>query len=331
MTEVVGREQRQWRNRRRELARQITLIESTKFEDRQRAMELLGALPPPPPSIRIGVGGTPGVGKSTFIEALGLNILARGRHAVAVLAVDPSSPLRGGSVLGDKLRMQRLAQADNAFIRPSPGGGGGGGGVARRTQECVLLCESAGYHVIIVETIGSGQAEYRVSDMVDLFVLLLQPAAGDEVQGIKRGAVELADILVVNKADGELRDLAVMAQTQYRNALGLNIADPERGKTPVLLTSALNDEGIDEVARNIEDMHRKMLDDGRLESKRARQNMTWLNELLGEMMRREMDSAADLKRERRELESQLRDGAITPHLAARRLAESLFAASRRTR
>ncbi len=205
---------------RRALARAITLVESTRADHRSDAAALLDeVLPRTGGSIRIGISGAPGVGKSTFIEAFGSQLVEDG-HKVAVLAVDPSSSRSGGSILGDKTRMEKLARLDNAYIRPSPSGGAVGG-VARRTREAVLVCEAAGFDTVVVETVGVGQSETEVENMVDTFVLLVVPGGGDELQGIKRGVMELADLVVVTKADGALLPLAQHAAADYRNALHL--------------------------------------------------------------------------------------------------------------
>src|SRR5690348_14604418 len=203
---------------RRALARAITLVESTKPADREKAEELLSAvLPDAGRAIRLGISGAPGAGKSTFIEAFGGYLTKQG-HKVAVLAVDPSSRRSGGSILGDKTRMEKLARDTNAFIRPSPAGTTLGG-VARRTREAMLLTEAAGFDVVIVETVGVGQSETAVSEMVDLFVLLLAPGGGDDLQGIKRGVMELADLVIVTKADGELAAVARRTEADYRMAM----------------------------------------------------------------------------------------------------------------
>ena len=205
---------------RRAIAKAITLLESTRPESFEQGQELLESLlPHAGKALRIGITGVPGVGKSTFIEAIGLFLIKQG-HRVAVLAVDPSSQLTGGSIMGDKTRMNELAQHPHAFIRPSPSSGILGG-VARKTRETMLICEAAGYDVVIVETVGVGQSETMVASMVDLFLLLMLPNAGDELQGIKKGVLELADLVVVNKSDGEQETLAKTAQSEYRKALHL--------------------------------------------------------------------------------------------------------------
>ena len=242
---------------RRALARAITLVESVRDDDRDRAQDLLAALLPASGGAwRIGITGAPGVGKSTFIEAFGLLAIDAGRR-VAVLAVDPSSKRGGGSLLGDKTRMETLARAPAAYIRPSPAGETLGG-VARRSAEALLVCEAAGYDVIIVETVGVGQSETAVADMVDVFLLLLAPGGGDELQGLKKGIVELADILVVNKCDGDLNDAANRLRAEYAGALGLLRPTDPRWKTVALTCSALENTGIDEVWQAIAE-HRAAL------------------------------------------------------------------------
>jgi len=231
---------------RRALARAITVVESTRSDHRLVATELLDAvLGATGAATRVGISGAPGSGKSTFIEALGTNLVAAD-HRVAVLAVDPSSARSGGSILGDKTRMEELSRSPQAFIRPSPSGGTLGG-VARRTREALLLCEAAGFDVVLVETVGVGQSEVAVAGMVDVFCLLLAPAAGDELQGVKRGIVELADVIVVNKSDGELVTAATRTTADYRNAAHF-LRPRHAGWTPrVLQVSAVLGDGIDAV------------------------------------------------------------------------------------
>jgi len=260
---------------RRALARAITLIESCRPEHQAQAEQLLRRLlPATGKAVRLGISGTPGAGKSTLIEALGAQLIEEG-HQVAVLAVDPSSRRSGGSILGDKTRMQRLAQAPAAFIRPSPAGMTLGG-VTRRTREAGLACEAAGFDVVVIETVGVGQSETAVADMVDSFLVLLAPGAGDELQGIKRGIIELADLVVINKADGELRAAARRAQADYRAALQLLRPDPS-GWTPEVLTcSALEGRGVAELWQAV-GRHRRALEAGEgLAAKRARQSRSWL-------------------------------------------------------
>jgi LAO/AO transport system kinase len=236
---------------RRALARAVTLVESTRPRDRDRAEALLAALMPHTGSaLRLGVSGAPGVGKSTFIEAFGRHAIAGGDR-VAVLAVDPSSSRSGGSILGDKTRMEALAADPRAFVRPSPAGSAGGG-VAARTSEAILLCEAAGFSLVIVETVGVGQTDFAVASMVDVFLLLLQPGAGDELQGIKRGIVEIADILAVTKADGASEGAARHAVADYRQALGLLRPAAGGWQPPVLAVSAAEGRGIAEIRDAIE-------------------------------------------------------------------------------
>ncbi len=234
------------RGDRRALARAITLAESTRPDHRAQAEELLAAaLPQTADSLRIGISGPPGAGKSTFIERFGLDGIARGRH-IAVLAVDPASQRGGGAILADKTRMAELARAPQAFIRPSSAGASRGG-VTRHTREAILLCEAAGFDTVIVETVGVGQAETAVAATTDIFVLILPPAAGDELQGLKRGVVELADLVLVNKADGEFAEAAQRAAADYANALRLIRPPLPEWPVPVRAVSALEGAGIAEI------------------------------------------------------------------------------------
>jgi len=271
---------------RRALARAITMIESTRADHRAAADALMERLlPHAGNSIRIGISGVPGVGKSTFIESFGLHVIERG-HRVAVLAVDPSSPRSGGSILGDKTRMEMLSRDERAFIRPSPSGGTLGG-VARRTREALLACEAAGFDVIIVETVGVGQSETAVSDMVDMFLLLLVPGGGDELQGIKKGIVEIADAIVVNKADGDLANAAMRAARDYQNALHLLRPTSVHWQVPVLRSSALTNSGIDEVWATVERYRQVMGQAGELTARRTAQAQAWMwNEVAENLMLR---------------------------------------------
>lgn len=272
---------------RRALAKAITLSESTRPEHEAQAQSLLSeVLPRAGKSIRVGLTGVPGVGKSTFIEALGVRLADAG-HRVAVLAVDPSSARTGGSIMGDKTRMPRLTVHPNAFIRPSPSGGTLGG-VARRTREAVTLCEAAGYDVILVETVGVGQSETQVAAMTDLFVLLTLPNAGDELQGIKRGIMELADICVVNKADTNPQ-AAVRAQTELRTALTLLTPHDAPWRPVALRASALTGEGLDGVWDAVE-AYRAAVD---LRVKRQGQAAQWFDELLREAAWRAFQAGLD--------------------------------------
>ncbi|MEE8393066.1 MAG: methylmalonyl Co-A mutase-associated GTPase MeaB, partial [Rhodospirillales bacterium] len=265
---------------RRALAQAITVIESTRPDHRSKADGLLKLLLPyTGNSIRIGVSGPPGVGKSTFIEALGLHVIGAG-HRLAVLAVDPSSPRTGGSILGDKTRMEKLSRRGDAFIRPSPSGGTLGG-VARRTREGMLACEAAGFDVIIVETVGVGQSEVAVADLVDVFVLLLAPSGGDGLQGIKKGIVELADLVVVNKDDGEMAEAAERSRHDYAGALHI-VRPPVDGplgdgwSPKVLKCSALEGAGISEIWDAVEDFRKIHSENGAMEARRGAQAKAWM-------------------------------------------------------
>jgi LAO/AO transport system kinase len=307
---------------RRALARAITLVESSRPDHREQADDLIAAvLPRTGTSIRLGISGPPGVGKSTFIESFGLHLTAAG-HRVAVLAVDPSSTRSGGSILGDKTRMEQLAREPGAFIRPSPSGGTLGG-VARRTREAMLLCEAAGFDVVLVETVGVGQSELAVADMVDLFVLLVSPGGGDELQGIKRGIMELADLVVVTKADGDLAAAARHACSDHRHALQL-LRHPHRSIEPqALLVSSTEGTGIDEVWKQVQADHEALSAAGDLERLRARQRRAWLwSEVTDALMERIRNDprVADLVPV---IEADVDAGTLAPVAGARRLLAEL--------
>ena len=302
---------------RRALAKGITLIESLRAEDRERAQNLLGALLPyTGNSIRIGITGVPGVGKSTFIESFGLHLLNQGKR-VAVLAVDPSSPLAGGSILGDKTRMELLSRAENAFIRPSPAGSTLGG-VAQRTRETMLLCEAAGFDVILVETVGVGQSEHQVAGMVDFFMLLMLPGGGDELQGIKKGILELADALIINKADGESLGLAKQAKQHYQNAMHL-LRHEGQWIPQVQTCSALKNEGISDVWEMILEFWRSSDEAGELQHVREAQRLAWLRQLIQEGLQARFSAHPGVKAAIPEIESQVADQQITTYTAAKRV------------
>lgn len=303
---------------RRALARAITLVESTRADHRAQAEALLAELlPHSGQSIRVGITGVPGVGKSTFIEAFGLHVIGRG-HKVAVLAIDPTSQRTGGSILGDKTRMEALSRHPDAFIRPSPAGSTLGG-VARRTREAMLLVESAGFDVVIVETVGVGQSETAVADMVDLFLLLLPPAGGDELQGIKKGIVELADLIVVNKADGDLAAAARHAVAEYRHALSLLRPAHADWRVPVLSCSALSGQGINGVWEQI-GAHRTLLGgNGALTRRRAEQARAWMWTEIRENLLSTFLADGAVKQALPGLERATAAGEVTPGAAARRL------------
>lgn len=303
---------------RRALARAITLIESTRPDHRPIAEALLARLlPHSGGAARIGISGIPGVGKSTFIEAFGLYALERG-HRLAVLAIDPTSPKSGGSILGDKTRMEELSRAPGAFIRPSPSGGSLGG-VARRTREVLLACEAAGFDVVIVETVGVGQSETAVADMVDLFLLLLVPSGGDELQGIKKGIVELADLIVVNKADGDLAAAADRTRQAYANALHLLRPTNPDWQPPVLACSALRRLGMEDIWERIAQYHSLMTANGRIAARRAEQARAWMWSEIGETLLARFRTHPTVRGRLKEFEAQVTGGTITPGHAAGRL------------
>ena len=260
---------------RKAIANGITLVESTKEEDQALAEQLLNKLKTSTnDSIRIGISGPPGVGKSTFIEAIGHPILDTGER-LAILAIDPSSSISGGSILGDKTRMESLSRSENTFIRPSPSGGNLGG-VNRSTRESISILEAAGYSVILIETVGVGQAETEVFEMTDIFLVLLSPGGGDELQGIKRGITELADILVVNKSDGNLLATSKSTVLDYKNALKLLKPRIKEWTIPILSCSALQKEGINEVWHQILELKNHLMNTGQLKENRQKQNEIWL-------------------------------------------------------
>ena len=314
------------RGDRRALARAITLIESTRADHRAAADALLERLlPHTGNSVRVGVSGVPGVGKSTFIEAFGLHVLGLG-HRIAVLAIDPSSQRTGGSILGDKTRMVELSRQPDAFIRPSPAGTTLGG-VARRTREAMLVCEAAGFDVILVETVGVGQSETAVADMVDLFLLLLLPGGGDELQGIKKGIVELADLVVVNKADGELAATARHTVADYRHALAL-LRHGADWTVPVLSCSALRRTGIDAVWTTIGEHRAVMECSGARAARRAEQARAWLWSEIRESLLEAFRAHPDLRADLPALEARVARGDMTPTAAARDLLARFLGGSR---
>ncbi|MGH9112072.1 MAG: methylmalonyl Co-A mutase-associated GTPase MeaB [Acidimicrobiales bacterium] len=306
---------------RRALARSITLVESTRADHRAEAAALLDAvLPHTGKAVRLGVTGTPGAGKSTFVEELGGRLTGAG-HRVAVLAVDPSSRRSGGSILGDKTRMERLARDPQAFIRPSPSGGSLGG-VARRTREAALLCEAAGFDVIVVETVGVGQSEVAVADMVDCFCLLVAPGGGDELQGIKRGIIELADLIVVNKADGELLPAARRAVADYRHAVHLLRPKHPGWEVPVVPVSALQGTGVDEVWATVEKLAAHLREGDALEQLRSAQSLAWMWDEIRERLVESLRHDPGVAARSADAETAVRRGRLSPTTAARRLLEA---------
>lgn len=308
---------------RQALARAITLVESSRDADRGGAEALLKSLlPNTGRSVRVGLSGAPGVGKSTFIEALGSHLTGLGLK-VAVLAVDPSSRRTGGSILGDKTRMEQLARDPNAFIRPSPSGGALGG-VARRTHETILLAEAAGFEVVLVETVGVGQSETAVADMVDLFVLLVGPGAGDDLQGIKRGVMELADLVLVTKADGELAKPAARMAADYLAALQL-MRPKYAGFLPeVRRVSALEGTGVSEAWTAISRLHEALKEQGLLARLRAEQQRRWFWAEMDAALRDSMARNPVVAGEAGHIEADVVAGRALPHAAARELVARLL-------
>ena len=308
---------------RRALSRAITLIESARADHREQATELLELLKDSNrQAIRVGLSGTPGVGKSTFIESFGTMLTGQGLR-VAVLAVDPSSARSGGSILGDKTRMERLSRDPNAFIRPSPSQSHLGG-VARRTREAVAVCEAAGFDVVLIETVGVGQSETVVAEMSDLFVLLLAPAGGDELQGVKRGIMEMADIILINKADGDLKPAATRTCSDYSGALRLlrkRPQDPE-GFPKAMMVSALADEGLQTAWEEMTSLVDWRRETGHFDGRRAAQARYWFEEevkqrLLARLRTPEAQQAMG------ESADAVAEGAVTPAVAAQRLLQGL--------
>lgn len=311
---------------RRALARAITLIESSRPDHRAQALALLEELAPKAGgALRIAISGTPGVGKSTFIESFGSTIVAAG-HRIAVLAIDPSSTLSGGSILGDKTRMERLTRDPRAFIRPSPSGGTLGG-VAARTREAMLLCEAAGFDVIIVETVGVGQSETMAAQMTDLFVLLLAPGGGDELQGIKRGIMELADLILVNKADGPLEQVANKAVSEYRLALQLLRPRSEHWKVPVAAVSSLQETGIAESWQLVCDFRETMQAHGEIARRRAAQARAWMWAEINDSLAARFRASAPVREQLERVEREVTAGRIPPTTAAQRLLDLFQAES----
>ncbi len=303
---------------RRALAKAITLVESTRADHQEAAQRLLERLlRHTGGATRVGISGVPGVGKSTFIEAFGLYLIALG-HRVAVLAVDPSSARSGGSILGDKTRMPRLSVAPQAFIRPSPSAGSLGG-VARRTREALLVCEAAGYDVILVETVGVGQSEYAVASMVDFFLVLMLAGAGDELQGMKKGILELADALAINKADGDNVERATRAAAEYRAALTLFRPSSPSWTPPVLLVSALEARGMDEVWQSIAAYRAALTASGELAEKRRAQQRDWLWAMIDDGLKRHLLARPEIAQLLPEVEAAILEARLTPTEGARRV------------
>ena len=303
---------------RRLVAKTITLIESSLPAHQEMAKAIVDALLPyAGKAVRIGITGVPGVGKSTYIESFGLQLVQQGRR-VAVLAVDPSSSKSGGSIMGDKTRMERLSLEEQAFIRPSPSGGTLGG-VARRTRETIVVCEAAGFDVIIVETVGVGQSETTVASMVDFFLVLMLAGAGDELQGIKKGVLELADAIAINKADGQNIDNAEKAKIEYEKALNLLTPSSKIWSPPVLTCSAVTLNGIEDIWQTILDHKKKLEASGELGEKRRRQALDWLWALVEEGLRERFYRNPDVEKSLPGIVKAVEKGDTAPTAAAHRL------------
>ncbi len=303
---------------RRIVAKTITLIESSLPSHHEKAKAVVDALLPyAGKAVRIGITGVPGVGKSTYIESFGLQLVKQG-HRVAVLAVDPSSSKSGGSIMGDKTRMERLSLEQQAFIRPSPSGGTLGG-VARRTRETIVVCEAAGFDVIIVETVGVGQSETTVASMVDFFLVLMLAGAGDELQGIKKGVLELADAVAINKADGNNIGNAKNAKIEYEKALNLLTPSSKIWSPPVLTCSAVTMDGIEDIWQTILDHKKKLEASGELGEKRKRQALDWLWALVEEGLRERFYRNPDVEKSLSEIVKAVEKGETAPTAAAHRL------------
>jgi LAO/AO transport system kinase len=304
------------------LARAITLIESRRGDHQAAARELVQVLlPDTGRAIRVGITGSPGVGKSTTIDRLGMFLIERG-HRIAVLAVDPSSARTGGSILGDKTRMARLAGSDAAFIRPSPASGTLGG-VAAKTREAMLLCEAAGFDIMLVETVGIGQSETAVCDMTDCFLALMLPGAGDELQGIKKGLVEVADMVAINKADGDNVKRANLAAAEYRGALHILTPRSEHWQPPVVTYSALTGTGVAELWQKVEDHRVAMQASGEFAERRRQQQVKWMWSMLEARMMARLRADAAIRARVKKIETEVASGRASPATAAEQIAAML--------
>lgn len=306
------------------IARAITLIESRRSDHQKAARRLVQELLPlTGAAIRVGITGAPGVGKSTTIDALGTFLTSRG-HKVAVLAVDPSSTRSGGSILADKTRMPRLSSDADAFVRPSPSSGTLGG-VAAKTRESMLICEAAGYDVVLVETIGTGQSETIVADMTDFFLVLMLPGAGDELQGLKKGVIEIADMLAINKADGDNIKRAKAAAAEYRAALHILNPRSRTWSPPVVTYSALTGAGIDELWDNILDHRQRMTNSGEIDARRREQQVKWMWAMLEERVFARLKSNPALRAKLPRIEAAVAAGRMSPAIAVEEIASLLDA------
>lgn len=307
----------------RTLAKAITLVESTNSSHRKEANILLEKvlnISSKKQTLRIGITGTPGVGKSTFIESFGLYLISLGKK-VAVLTIDPSSPISGGSILGDKTRMEKLSRNENAYIRPSAAGTSLGG-VAGKTREAMYLCEASGFDIILIETVGVGQSEHEVASMVDFFAVLTLPNSGDELQGIKKGILELADAIIINKADGDSLNLAKRSEAGFESALGL--ISPTSFWTPkVISCSALYNKNIDNVWNMIAEYNEAATQNNELKTKRNSQNKSWLKRLILDLLEQKINENPKTKKIWQEEEAKVLSGKTTAYLAAKKIIETI--------
>lgn len=304
------------------LARAITLVESRREDHQAAARELVQALlPSTGKAYRVGITGSPGVGKSTTIDMLGMYLIEQG-HRVAVLAVDPSSARTGGSILGDKTRMARLSNDERAFIRPSPSSGTLGG-VAAKTREAMLLCEAAGFDVVLVETVGVGQSETAVCDMTDIFLALMLPGGGDELQGIKKGLIELADMIAINKADGDNVKRANRTAADYRGAMKILTPRSKHWFPPVLTYSGLTGTGVPELWQKIVEHRTAMNASGEFTARRSEQQVKWMWSMFEERMKARLRSDATIRARVKQIETRVGNGSTSPALAAEQIADLL--------
>ena len=300
---------------RRVLSKTITLIESSRSDHKVLSRQVIDSLiPHAGKAVRLGITGVPGAGKSTFIESLGMFLIEQGLK-VAVLAVDPSSTLSHGSIMADKTRMEKLSIEPDAFIRPSPSGGTLGG-VASKTRETMIACEASGFDVLIVETVGVGQSETTVASMVDFFLVLMISGAGDEIQGIKKGVLELADAVAVNKADGDNIEKAKRARKEYESALHLLRPETKTWAAPVLICSALKMKGIDNIWETVLDHRKKFTETGELEEKRKKQSVAWMKALLEEGIKEWFYRKNDFRKSLKKLIHDVEKGSVSPTFAA---------------
>lgn len=301
------------------LSRAITLIESNRPEYQAHGREILDlCLEKTGNSVRIGITGVPGVGKSTFIDSLGQKLIKEEKRKVAVLAVDPSSSRSKGSILGDKTRMESLSASDHAYIRPTPASGSLGG-VAYKTREAILLCEAAGFDTILIETVGVGQSETAVKQMVDFFLLLMLPGAGDELQGVKRGIMEMADLIAINKADGGQMKNAEQAKTEYKNALSLFPPQESGWKVPVLTCSALEGTGLDAVWESVAAYFDETMESGFFDENRKNQSVLWMHELIGQQLKKNFYTNRNVGGRIEQIEKMVVEGKISSNKAAEEL------------